>query len=96
MSLGEGGRHLAIVSKGISRVTFNLTDFYHNSLHLIGIDSVRLTGTEIAAIMDALRPGFEAGALTPFAVTPWPLARAVAAYEAAGRDGAAAKHVLLP
>jgi hypothetical protein len=63
---------------------------------LIGVDSLGLNGAEIAAIMDALRPGFEAGALSPFEVTTWPLARAAEAYEAADRDGAQAKHVLSP
>ena len=95
-SLREGGRHLVIVSRGMRRVSFDLTDFYHNRTHLIGVDSLGLTGLEIASIMDQLRPGFEAGALRPYEVTAWPLARAVEAYEAAERDGAAAKHVLLP
>jgi len=95
-SLRLGGRHLVIVSKGTRRVSFNLTDFYHNRAHLLGVDSLGLDGSEIAAIMDQLRPGFEAGALRPFDVTAWPLARAVEAYDAAERDGAAAKHVLLP
>jgi NADPH:quinone reductase-like Zn-dependent oxidoreductase len=96
LSLREAGRHLVIVSKGMRRVSFDLTDFYHNKTHLIGVDSLKLTGPEIAAIMDQLRPGFEAGALRPFEVTSWPLTRAVEAYEAAERDGARAKHVLLP
>lgn len=95
-SLREGGRHLAIVSKGMRRVSFDLTDFYHNKTHLIGVDSLKLTGPEIASIMDQLRPGFEGGMLRPFDVTAWPLAHAVEAYEAAERDGANAKHVLLP
>lgn len=95
-SLRMGGRHLVIVSKGMRRVSFDLTDFYHNKSHLIGVDSLGLTGPDIAAIMNQLRPGFEAGALRPFEVTTWPLARAVEAYEAAERDGARAKHVLLP
>jgi len=95
-SLREGGRHLVIVSKGTRRVSFDLTDFYHNKLHLIGVDSLGLTGPEIAAIMDQLRPGFEAGALRPFDVTTWPLASAAEAYAATDRDGANAKHVLLP
>jgi NADPH:quinone reductase len=95
-SLREGGRHMAIVSKGMRRVSFDLTDFYHNKTHLIGVDSLKLTGPEIASIMDQLRPGFEAGALRPFRHTTWPLARGVEAYEAADRDGAAMKHVLLP
>ena len=95
-SLRVGGRHLVIVSKGTRRVSFNLTDFYHHRLRLLGVDSLGLTGPEIAAIMDGLRPGFEAGALRPFEVTAWPLARGPAAYAAADRDGARAKHVLLP
>jgi NADPH:quinone reductase len=95
-SLREGGRHLVIVSKGMRRVSFDLTDFYHNKTHLIGVDSLKLTGAEIASIMDQLRPGFESGALRPFDVTTWPLAQAVEAYEAAERDGARAKHILLP
>jgi NADPH:quinone reductase-like Zn-dependent oxidoreductase len=93
-SLREGGRHLVIVSKGTRRVSFDLTDFYHNRLHLIGVDSLGLTGPEIASIMDQLRPGFEAGALQAFDVTTWPLERGAEAYEAASRGGAA-KHVLL-
>jgi NADPH2:quinone reductase len=95
-SLRPGGRHLVIVSKGTRRVSFNLTDFYHNKSHLIGIDSLGLAGSEIASIMDRLRPGFDVGALRAFDVTPWPLTHAVEAYEAAERDGARAKHVLLP
>ena len=96
LSLREGGRHMVIVSKGLRRVTFDLTDFYHNKLHIHGVDSLGLSGTEIAAIMDQLAPGFESGALRPFATTEWPLSRAREAYEAAHKDGAAAKHVLLP
>jgi NADPH2:quinone reductase len=60
------------------------------------VDSLGLTGPEIASIMDALRPGFEVGALRAFEVTTWPLSRGAEAYEAAERDGARAKHVLLP
>jgi NADPH2:quinone reductase len=95
-SLNLGGRHLAIVSKGMRRVSFDLTDFYHNRTRLIGVDSLGLTGVEIAAILDRLRPGFEAGALTPFDVKTWELSRGAEAYQAADRDGAAVKHVLLP
>jgi NADPH2:quinone reductase len=93
-ALRVGGRHLVIVSKGTRRVSFDLTDFYHNRLYLIGVDSLGLIGPEIASIMDQLRPGFEAGALRAFDVTTWPLERGVEAYEAAGR-GAQAKQVLL-
>jgi NADPH2:quinone reductase len=95
-SLCVGGRHLVIVSKGMRRVSFDLTDFYHNKIHLIGVDSLGLSGVEIATIMDQLSPGFEGGWLKASEVTTWPLARVAEAYAAADRDGANAKHVLLP
>jgi NADPH:quinone reductase len=94
-SLREGGRHLVIVSKGTRRVSFNLTDFYHNKSHLIGVDSLGLTGAEIASIMDQLRPGFEAGSLRPFEVKVWGLDQAAEAYQAADQGGEA-KHILVP
>jgi NADPH:quinone reductase-like Zn-dependent oxidoreductase len=96
LSLRLGGRHLVIVSRGMRRVSFDLTDFYHNRIHLIGVDSLGLTGPEIASIMDELRPGFEAGALKPFEVKEWGLDDVVAAYEAADRGGDSAKQILLP
>jgi len=46
--------------------------------------------------MDQLRPGFDAGGIKAFRRDGMPLARGAEAYEAADRDGAAAKHVLLP
>ena len=57
-SLRPGGRQVAISSVGNGRVEFNLVDFYHRSGRLIGLDSVKLTGAEIAKIMDKLREGF--------------------------------------
>ena len=94
-SLREGGRHLVIVSRGTRRVSFDLADFYHNKTHLIGVDSLKLTGVEIASIMDQLRPGFEGGALKAFDVRTWRLDQAVEAYQAADRGGDA-KQILLP
>ena len=87
---------MVIVSKGMRRVTFDLTDFYHNKSHLHGVDSLGLSGARIASILDQLVPGFECGALRPFDVVEWPLSRAVEAYEAASRDGGNAKHMILP
>ena len=95
-SVRVGGRLLAIASGGQPRVSFNLIDFYHNATHLIGVDSLKLTGREIAAIMNALAPGFEAGALRPFDVVTWTLDRAVEAYEAVARGGSPVKQVLVP
>jgi NADPH:quinone reductase-like Zn-dependent oxidoreductase len=49
-SLRVGGRQVAIASIGDGRVEFNLVDFYHNLQRLIGVDTLKLTGPEIAKI----------------------------------------------
>ncbi|HEX4158418.1 MAG TPA: zinc-binding alcohol dehydrogenase family protein [Rhizomicrobium sp.] len=93
--LRVGSRQIAITSVSERRVSFDLIDFYHNSLHLIGVDTLKLDGPEIARILDALKPGFESGQLKPFEVQTWPFDKAVEAYEAAAKGGPA-KQVLLP
>jgi NADPH:quinone reductase len=64
-TLRAGGRQIAIanVAGPEAEVHFNLTDFYHNQIHLIGVDTFKLTGPEIADTMNHLREGFEAGFL---------------------------------
>lgn len=93
--LRAGGRQIAITSAGTRRVAFDLIDFYHRQQRLIGVDTMALTGAEIAGILDQLRPGFEAGALTP------PAARADDArsrgrrlHRDRRRGGPAKKHVI--
>lgn len=93
--LAVQGRQIAISSVGDRRVSFDLIDFYHHELHLIGVDSMKFTGMEIAQMLTALRPGFESGALKPFDVHAWPLERAIDAYDAVAKGGPL-KHVLLP
>ncbi len=95
-SLRIGGRHMVIVSKGQRRVSFDLADFYHNRAHLIGVDSLKLAGPEIASIMNQLAHGFEAEVLKPSEVRTWKLADVAAAYEAAARGGSAVRQVILP
>jgi len=95
-SLGLGGRHVAITSVGTTRVEFDLADFYHNRLTLTGVDTAKLRPSEIAAILDALRPGFDGGALKAPAVRGWPLASAIEAYQAVAAGDATAKQILLP
>jgi NADPH:quinone reductase len=60
-SLRVGGRQIAIanIAGPNGEVHFNLTDFYHNQSHLIGVDTFKLTGPEIADMMNHLREGFE-------------------------------------
>ena len=95
-SLRIGGRQVAITSVGSRRVDFDLMDFYHNQLRLIGVDTLKLTGAEIAAIMSELRAGFDGGQLRTSPVTTWPLDQAVLAYQAVARGEASTKQVLLP
>jgi NADPH2:quinone reductase len=95
-SLRVGGRQTAIASLGNGRVEFNLVDFYHGLHRLIGVDTMQLTGPEIAKIMDDLRPGFEDGHLKASAIRTWRLDQAIEAYEAVGKGDVSNKHVLLP
>jgi NADPH:quinone reductase-like Zn-dependent oxidoreductase len=95
-SMGLDGRQIVITSVGSRRVELDLVDFYHSRQRLIGVDTAKLTGDEIARILDELRPGCESGALKPSAVKTWPLDDAVKAYEAVAAGDASAKHILNP
>lgn len=95
-SLRSQGRQVEIASVGERRVSFDLIDFYHSRLHLIGVDSLKLQGPEIAAIMDALKPGFESGQLKPFDVKTHALDDAVAAYSGVEKGADPAKQILVP
>jgi NADPH:quinone reductase-like Zn-dependent oxidoreductase len=93
-SLRHGGRQIAIASHP-QVVSFNLVDFYHGLKQLVGVDTMSLTGEEIAATLTGLVPGFEQGALTPPTVQTWPFAEAVSAYEAVAKGSGRAKQVLV-
>lgn len=95
-SLRPGGRQVAITSVGTRRVEFDLIDFYHEERRLIGVDTMKLTGREIARIMDQLRDGFDQGKLKPSPTTTWPLSKAVEAYAAVEKGGSSTAHVILP
>ena len=92
--LRQGGRQVAISSAGEPQVSFNLVDFYHNLSRLIGFDSYSFSFQDVAAILDELRAGFEAGVLTPPRVKTVPLGGAVDAYRAVASGHADAKLVL--
>jgi NADPH:quinone reductase-like Zn-dependent oxidoreductase len=95
-SLRTGGRQVAITSAGSGRVEFNLIDFYHQKLRLIGVDTMKLSGQEIAAIMDGLHVGFEEGKLQPSSTKTWTLDQAADAYTAVAKGDSSRTHVLLP
>jgi NADPH:quinone reductase-like Zn-dependent oxidoreductase len=93
-SLRRGGRQVAISSAGDPRVSFNLVEFYHNSLRLLGLDSYGLTSHQVAEIEDELRRGFETGALTPPPIEIVPFEKAVDAYSRVAAKEARTKQVL--
>lgn len=95
-SLRLGGRQIAITSSKDRRVSFDLVNFYHNSSRLFGLDSVKVTGPQIASVMNELRVGFENGDLEAPAVKTWRLEDAVEAYEVVAKGSADAKQILLP
>jgi NADPH:quinone reductase len=80
-SLRIGGRKIAITAQGNGRVEFSLVDFYHNMSRLIGVDTVKLTGPEIADIMQQLKAGFEGGYLRTGEILERSFAEAIQSYE---------------
>ena len=60
-ALAWRGRQVAISSSPEPRVSFNLVDFYHNELRLLGVDSLKLSFEETAEILRRLTPGIESG-----------------------------------
>ena len=66
-------------------VPFDIFAFYRGRHRYVGLDTLALDSGDCASILDALRPGFEGGALRPFPVldaNTYTLARAVDAYRA--------------
>ena len=76
-----GGPQIAITSTGERRVCFDLIDFYHNLSRLVGVDTMKLTPRDVAAIAQKLCSGLESGALKPPAVETVPFENAIQAYE---------------
>jgi NADPH2:quinone reductase len=95
-SLRSEGRQVAITSSLQRRVSFDLIDFYRNRSRLLGVNTMALTGTETADMLNRLRDGFDDGYLRPPGVATWPLQRAIEAYTTVGRGGVRKKQVLVP
>lgn len=93
-SLRLGGRQVAIASAGNPRVSFDLTDFYHNLSRLFGVDSYGLTPRQVSEIEDELQRGFDAGALEPPPIEIVPFEKAVEAYSRVAARLATVKQVL--
>lgn len=94
--LAHRGRQVEISATGLSRVSFDVRDFYHNESRLYGADSLKMRGAEAARLLDQLAPLFENGTLQPPLVQHTvALDRAIDAY-AAIASGTPGRHVLLP
>jgi NADPH:quinone reductase-like Zn-dependent oxidoreductase len=95
-SLRHRGRHVVISSVGERRVSFDLLDFYHQELTLLGVDTVKYDPRASAEILDELRPGFETSALTPPTLLTFPLHAVADAYQAVQTGTAGSKVILVP
>ncbi len=92
-SLRFGGRQVAISSSD-PRVSFSLSDFYHNNSRLLGVDSYGLTSRKIEEIENELLSGFAAGVFAPPPVEIVPFEDAVNAYSRVAAGQAKSKQVL--
>lgn len=93
-SLAPRGR-LVEITTSQRQVSFDLLDFYRRELRLFGVNTLSLDGPAAARILDALRPGFEAGVLrAPAIAERYPLDEAAHAYERVG--SAKGKVLLIP
>jgi NADPH:quinone reductase len=79
-------------------VPFDIFAFYRGRHRYVGIDTLALDSGECAAILDAIKPGFESGKLKPFPVQDgyrFALEDAAAAYKAV-LQGSPERVVLTP
>ena len=87
-AMAMGARQI-FISTFDRAVPFDIFRFYRGRHRYIGVDSLGLSGLACADMLEAMKPGFESGALKPFPVLPgaiYPLARAAAAYQAVFRS----------
>jgi hypothetical protein len=54
---------------GSRRVSFDLLDFYHRGLTLLGVDSRALTSTDCAKLLGGMSPLFVTGRVKPARIT---------------------------
>lgn len=96
-ALALGGRQI-LISTIEREVPFDILAFYRGRHRFVGIDTLALDSGECAAILDALKPGFESGKLRPFPVLErftYALADAASAYRAV-LQGSPERVVLTP
>lgn len=90
------GRYAIIASAGDRRASFDILDFYHKRLRLIGVDTRAHDSVAAAQTLDRLRPGFDSGALrAPMIAQRVTLDDAIDAYRTVDA-GAKGKIVIVP
>jgi NADPH2:quinone reductase len=68
-TLGQLGRQVTITSVGQRRVTFDLLDFYHRRITLLGVDSRALSVSDCAKLLQSMTPHFEERRLRPATIS---------------------------
>jgi len=89
-SLAHRGRMVSIASTGSTSVTFNLIDFYHRELTLIGLDTLALDFADSTASLREILPDLQSADLRPLPSQTFPLEKIPEAFQRKG------KAVLLP
>jgi NADPH:quinone reductase-like Zn-dependent oxidoreductase len=92
--LAEQGRQISIATSE-PMVSFNLLDFYHKEAHLIGVDTLKLSGEAAASVMKSLLPGMEKGIFVPQTIDEMPIEEAPKAYEAMNNGKSKHKQVII-
>jgi NADPH:quinone reductase-like Zn-dependent oxidoreductase len=81
-SLAVGGTQV-LISTIERTVPLDILAFYRRNLQMLGVDSLKLSATQCARVLDELRPGFDDGSLRAFDVdagTLIPLEHSAQAY----------------
>ena len=89
------GRQVIIANVGDPKVCFNLIDFYHKQIHLIGVDTFKLSFEECANILKSLVPPIEKGNFIPPEIDEITLQDALKAYEEINSGKAIHKKVII-
>ncbi len=85
-ALGFGGRIILISGTPGGAMKFEMIPFYRRECRIIGVDSLKRKAADCAPMMDALRPGFEAGTYpAPAIAERHALADGAAAYASVAR-----------
>jgi NADPH:quinone reductase-like Zn-dependent oxidoreductase len=94
-ALGKGGRMVEITVRDNHRVSFDLLRFYRDDLQLSGLNTLNLSATDCAMILEELARPIETKWLTPRETKPCPLSQGVEAYRSAS-EGSTKSVLVMP